>query len=180
MDLKCLANKVLSRDASRHIPRDGVSRRCLVETNGARHLSAPVSVSRFPRERDSETGLGRVLAALESRYPDLVPADRWRAAVEDGRRFLARSGEQAEALGWTARDLFGLDTPPAKPHPSYSRLSRYDATGLIWLLRGRPVIALTEATAAIQNPTGAVTVYRKHNKPALGPLGDSLNDFTAA
>jgi hypothetical protein len=84
-------------------------------------------------------------------------------------------GEQAEALGWTARDLFGLDTPPAKPHPSYSRLSRYDATGLIWLLRGRPVIALTEATAAIQNPTGAVTVYRRFNKPALGPLGDSLD-----
>jgi hypothetical protein len=41
------------------------------------------------------------------------------------------------------------------------------------------VIALTEATAAIQNPTGAVTVYRRFNKPALGPLGDSLDDFTA-
>jgi hypothetical protein len=40
------------------------------------------------------------------------------------------------------------------------------------------VIALTEATAAIENPkTGNVTVYRRLNKPALGPLGDSLDDF---
>jgi hypothetical protein len=66
-------------------------------------------------------------------------------------------GDQVEALGWTARDLFGLDKPAEKPHPSYSRLSRYDKTGLIWLLQGRPVVALTEATAAIQSSTGAIT-----------------------
>jgi hypothetical protein len=39
------------------------------------------------------------------------------------------------------------------------------------------VIVLTEATAAIQSSTGATTIYRRHNKPALGPLGDSLDDF---
>jgi hypothetical protein len=119
----------------------------------------------------------RTMAALEARCPDLIPPDRWQAAVEDGRRFLARWGEQAEALGWTARDLFALHKPPEKPHPSYSRLSRYDETGLMWLLQGREVVALTEATAAIQTPTGATTIYRRHNKPALGPLGDSLDDF---
>ena len=122
------------------------------------------------------SNFGRILTALEAGCPDHVPVDRWQAAVEDGRRFLARWGEQAEALGWTARDLFGLHRPPAAPHPSYSRLSRYDETGLIWLLQGRPVIALTEATAAIQGTSG-VTVYRKYNKPALGPVGDSLDDF---
>ena len=57
-------------------------------------------------------------------------------------------------------------------------MSRYDETGLIWLLQGREVVALTEATASIRNPeTGTVTVYRRHNKPALGPLGDSLEDL---
>jgi hypothetical protein len=122
---------------------------------------------------------GRTMVALEARCPDLISAERWRAAVEDGRRFLIRWGEQAEALGWAARDLFGLHRPPASPHPSYSRLSRYDETGLIWLLQGREVIALTDATAAIQSPTGDITIYRRHNKPALGPLGDSLDDFTA-
>jgi hypothetical protein len=121
--------------------------------------------------------LTRTLSALESRCPRLVPVARWQQAVLDGRRFLAKWGEQAEALGWTSRDLFGLHIPPAKPHPSYSRLSRYDEIGLVWLLRGRPVVALTEATAAIQNPAGNITIYRRHNKPALGPLGDSLDDF---
>jgi hypothetical protein len=119
--------------------------------------------------------LRRTLSALESACPELVPGDRWRRCVEDGRRFLAAWGEQADALGWTAKDLFGLHQPPATPHPSYSRLSRYDEIGLIWLLQGRPVVALTEATAAIQSSTGALTIYRRHNKPALGPVGDSLD-----
>jgi hypothetical protein len=92
-------------------------------------------------------------------------------------RFLARWGQQAEALGWTSRDLFGLHKPPANTHASYSRLSRYDETGLTWLLCGREVVALTEATAAIQNPTGAITTYRRFNRPALGPVGDSLDDL---
>ena len=118
-----------------------------------------------------------VLAVLETRCPEIVPVGRWRLAVEDGRAFLARWGESAEALGWTARDLFGLHTPPVQPHPSYSRLSRYDCTGLIWLLQGRPVVALTEATAAIQSSTGAITIYSRHNKPALGPVGDRLDDL---
>ena len=34
-----------------------------------------------------------------------------------------------------AADLFGLHTPPAKPHPTYRRLSRYDCTGLILAAR---------------------------------------------
>ena len=119
----------------------------------------------------------RTFAHLQLKPPALVDVARWRQCVEDGSRFLAVWGEQAEALGWSSADLFGLHTPPEQPHPSYSRLSRYDATGLIWLLQGRPVVALTEATASIRNPTGSITVFRKHNRPALGPLGDSLDDF---
>ena len=30
-----------------------------------------------------------------------MQAERWEAAVEDGRRFLAQWGTQADALGWT-------------------------------------------------------------------------------
>jgi len=114
---------------------------------------------------------------LEQRCPDHVPIGRWQQAVEDGRRFMARWGKQAEALGWDAKDLFGLHKPPAQPHPSYRRLSRYDETGLVWLLQGRPVVALTEATAAIRRSTGAITIYRRFHKPALGPVGDCLDDF---
>jgi hypothetical protein len=119
------------------------------------------------------------MVALEADCPDLVPVDRWQLAVQDGRRFLARWSAQAEAFGWTAKDLFGLITVPEHAKSSFNRLSRYDETGLIWLLDGRRVVALTEGTAAIQNPaTASITMYRRHDKPAFGPLGDSLEDFT--
>src|SRR5215470_10799407 len=88
----------------------------------------------------------RTIAALEAGCPNFVPVDRWQFAVEDGRRFLARWGDQAHALGWTTTDLFGLLTVPEHAKPSFNRLSRYDETGLIWLLDGRRVVALTEGT----------------------------------
>jgi hypothetical protein len=122
-------------------------------------------------------GLHHVLNVLDGSCPDYIDHDRWRQAVEDGRHFLSTWGEHAQTLGWTARALFGLHTPFEGPHPSYRRLSRYDATGLIWLLEGREVIAVTENTAAVRGTSGSVTVYRKNNKPALGPVGDSLDDF---
>jgi len=109
---------------------------------------------------------GRTLSALEARCPDHVEAMRWKQAIEDGRAFLAKWGEQAEALGWDSRDLFGLHTPPERPHPSYRRLSRYGATGLIWLLQGRDVIALTAEGAVIRTATGAILTYYRHGRPA--------------
>jgi hypothetical protein len=70
------------------------------------------------------------------------------------------------------------DYNPDTPAASYRRLWRYDASGLCWLLEGREVVALTADTATIKNPfTGNITTYRKHNMPALGPLGDSLEDL---
>jgi hypothetical protein len=90
-----------------------------------------------------------------------VPVARWQQAVEDGTRFLAQWGDQAAALGWTADDLFGLAPVPDNPHPTFSRLSRYDHLGLVWLLDGRPVFAITSTDAAIKHPTGAVLMYRR-------------------
>jgi hypothetical protein len=122
---------------------------------------------------------GRLFDELERRRPDQVDIADWQQAVEDARRFLARWGEQAEALAWTTADLFGLAPLPKRPPANYRRLSRYDLTGLLWLLRGRPVVALTTTTAAIQAPSGAILTYRWHRKPPLGPMGDSLNDIEA-
>jgi hypothetical protein len=116
-----------------------------------------------------QTPSGRFCLTIEhhaSHCPDHVQADRWEAAVEDGRRFLTQWGEQAETLGWTARDLFGLASVPDQPRPNYRRLSGYDETGLIWLLRGRPVLALTARTAEIEGQTGTVTIYRRHKTGA--------------
>jgi hypothetical protein len=119
---------------------------------------------------------GTTFAALRSKCPELVETDRWQQAVNDAATFLARWGNQAHMLGWTAHELFGLHPIPERPAPAFRRLARYDSTGLIWLLQGRPVIALTASEAAIQS-AGAVIMYRKHNRPAVGPLGDSLDDM---
>ena len=100
---------------------------------------------------------GLILSTLCERCPTHVEPARWEQATKDGQRFLIQWGERAEALGWTARDLFGLHEVPTKPHATYQRLSRYDCTGLIWFLQGCPVVALTQATA-----TGTITTYRKH------------------
>jgi hypothetical protein len=151
-----------------------------VDTVPTRTVSAPQtvnsvkSVCRQDQSRESEGGLptnndkridgpfAKAFAALERRCPDYVEPGRWRQAVEDGRRFLRQWGAKAAALGWTPADLFGLHTSPEEPHPSYQRLSRYDQTGLIWLLCGRLVVALTETSAAIQtHNSGTCLVYRK-------------------
>ena len=101
------------------------------------------------------------LAALIQHCPAYIEPLRWQQAVEDGRRFVAQWGEQAAVLGWTEGDLFGPHEPPAEPPPSYRRLSRRDCIGLVWLLQGAPVVALTAASATIKSPSGGLRVVRK-------------------
>ena len=127
------------------------------------HKRGPPKPAKPPKvcSADLDLGLHDALDILDGRRPDHVESDRWRQAVEDGNRFLATWGERAKTLGWTARDLFGLHQPPANPHPTYSRLSRRDKAGLLWLLEGREVVALTDTTAAVRWPSGNVTTYRK-------------------
>jgi len=119
-----------------------------------------------------------IFDALERRCPDFVPNDRWKRAIEDAQSFLAIWGTQAHALGWTERELFGLPDVPARPRPKYQRVSRYDQTGLVWLLQGRRVVELTKDKAVIETPTGTVS-YRRYNKPALRLLADGLDDFAS-
>ena len=123
---------------------------------------------------------GRTCRELERRSPDLVEVDRWQLAVRDAHSFLSVWAGKADALGWTNAELFGLHPVPERPAASYRRLARYDCAGLLWLLRGRPVVALTAETAAIQTASGGILTYRKHNKPGFGPVGDSLDDFGRA
>jgi hypothetical protein len=54
---------------------------------------------------DRLSRFGRSFRELERRCPDLIDCADWQQAIECGRHFLARWGEQAEGLGWTSRDL---------------------------------------------------------------------------
>lgn len=134
-------------------------------------IARRVDFGRFRRFGRKSPELANALAALERRCPDRVGLKDWQQAVTDGRRFIAEWGDQACALNWSAVDLFGLHEVPNYPAANYCRLSRNDETGLIWLLRGRLVVALTEATAAIEHGEGVVTIYRRNNKPNSRPVG---------
>jgi hypothetical protein len=49
---------------------------------------------------------------------------------------------------------------------------------LVWLLQRRRVVELTKDKAVIETANSTVA-YRRYNKPALGPLGDSLDDVAS-
>jgi hypothetical protein len=106
------------------------------------------------------------LAALRAKCPDYVPEDRWRQAIADATAFSSKWATQAHAFGWTERELFGLHPVPEQPAANFSRLSRLDDTGLIWLLRGRPVIMLTATEAVMRCRSGATLKFYRRTKPA--------------
>jgi hypothetical protein len=136
------------------------------ETNELNESSSPDRHA-APKVHKPEGGLFRqirlfrALQQLERRCPGYIDPADWERAVEDARKFLSKWGVQAEALGWTSDDLFELAPVPDDIPGGYRRLSRYELTGLIWLLRGRPVVAVTATTVAIQHMNASITVYRK-------------------
>jgi hypothetical protein len=83
-----------------------------------------------------------------------VPPRRWQQIVSDVGRFLDSPFRAvATALGWGPHDLFGCDRDrPFAP---------LDQAGLLWLLNGDKLIALTENTATIERRTGARQTYRR-------------------
>jgi hypothetical protein len=53
-------------------------------------------------------------------------------------------------------------------------LSSLDQTGPIWLLRGRPVIALTATEAVMRCHSGATLAYRRQKKQTPGLVGGGV------
>lgn len=86
--------------------------------------------------------------------PSDVPLHRWRRFIEDCGRFLDQGWAScAEALGWGAFDLFGCDCELP--------FARIDHAGLLWLLNGRKLVALTANAAAVETLTGGRHTYRR-------------------
>jgi hypothetical protein len=96
------------------------------------------------------------LARLDpARPPCDIPPIRWLRFIDDCGRFLDDGwAARAEALGWGPLDLFGCNRD--KP---FARISQ---AGLLWLLEGRKLLALTADTAAIATHSGGkLTFYRR-------------------
>jgi hypothetical protein len=125
------------------------------------HLEQSGTVLGTPAGQRPPSPYDEVLDELRRGCPEYVACNRWQQCVTDADRFLGIWGCQAQALGWTPRDIFGLHEPPLNPHASYSRLSRLDAAGLVWILGGRRVAALSSHVAAIETRSGGVVKFRK-------------------
>ena len=89
-----------------------------------------------------------------TRPPADMPPSRWQRFVDDVRGFLdSEFCAHAAALGWRSDDLFGCDCD--RP------FARIDQAGLLWLLNGDKLGALSENTAMIETRTGARHTYRR-------------------
>jgi hypothetical protein len=94
------------------------------------------------------------------RPPGDVPLGRWQTFCNDVGRFLDSWASKAASLGWTPLELFGADRD--------GPFARVDCAGLLWLVHGRRLVALSQDTAVIETSTGSRLTYRR--KPI--PPGD--------
>jgi hypothetical protein len=89
-----------------------------------------------------------------NRAPGDVPAKRWLRFVDDVGTFLdSPFCAVAAALGWRPHDLFGCD----RDRP----FARIDQSGLLWLLNGAKLVALSDNTATIEIRTGTRQTWRR-------------------
>ena len=95
------------------------------------------------------------------RPPPSYPERAWTELLADAERFLERWGMQAARLGWPAWELFGChrQTP----------FGRIQGMGLVLLLRGRELVALTHGDAVIRTGTAAHQTYRRKLHDPLHP-----------
>jgi hypothetical protein len=93
--------------------------------------------------------------------PPNYPQHAWQQLIVDAEEFLDGWAQQAAALGWPDWALFGCcrDSP----------WGRVQGMGLVLLLHGRELAALTHSEAAIRTPTGAHQTYRRRPFDPLHP-----------
>lgn len=86
--------------------------------------------------------------------PSAVSGPTWLSLIDGAIRFVDDFGAQAEALGWTASELFGLDrTAP---------VLRYDRRGAAFMLRDTAATAVSADTIAMRDRwSGTRQVLRK-------------------
>ena len=103
-------------------------------------------------------GVARLAATAPPRN---YPEQAWQQLIVDAERFLDNWAAQAHRLGWPAWELFGCHRR--------APWGRIQAMGLVLLLRGDEIAALTEIEAVIRTRTGAHQTYRRKPFDPLHP-----------
>jgi hypothetical protein len=96
------------------------------------------------------SGIAR-LAAMPP--PRTYPAHAWQQLITDAGRFLDDWAAQAAAFGWPGWELFGCHRR--------ALWGRIDGMGLVLLLHGDPLAALTATEAVIRRASGAHQTWRR-------------------
>ena len=89
------------------------------------------------------------------------PAPAWRQLMIDAERFLDLWGTQAASLGWRDWELFGCHRR--------APWGRIQGMGLVLLLRGKEIAALTATEAVLHAGIGARQTYRRKPRDPLHP-----------
>jgi hypothetical protein len=103
-----------------------------------------------------------ILLMLSLSRPACIKPDRWRLIIADSHRFVDRWGTSAVALGWSTLDIFGANPT----HP----VERLDYAGVVLLLHGDEVVALTDDSARIRTGSGALLTYYRRPRQGAVPL----------
>jgi hypothetical protein len=93
--------------------------------------------------------------------PRHYPEHAWKQLIVDAERFLDGWAPQAAGFGWRDWELFGCHRG--------APWGRIQGMGLLLLLRGKELAALTESEAVIRTQTGARQTYRRKLHDPLHP-----------
>ena len=117
------------------------------------HRPSVTSVTTVTTEFDAAGK--QALDELRSMTPaESFGAEAWGQLLLDAETFFQRWSAPARLLGWSDEDLLGV-------HPS-APAARFDAMGLLLILRGGEVVELHSQCARIRSQGGSLLVYRKH------------------
>jgi hypothetical protein len=144
---------------------EGIShRQSRYEINETNEISLSATSARNASERHMVTvaawaaGVARLRATPP---PPNYPQHAWTQLIIDAERFLDGWGAQAAAFGWRDWELFGCHRRAPWCH--------IQGLGLVLLLRGNEIAALTATEAVIRTLTGARQTYRRRLRDPLHP-----------
>jgi hypothetical protein len=98
----------------------------------------------------------------EATAPHGYPQHAWQQLILDAARFVDDWAAQAAVLGWPAWELFGCHRR--------APWGRIDGMGLVLLLKGNAIVAVTPSEAVIRTRTGARQIYRCKSADPLLPV----------
>ena len=145
--------------------------KCLFKTNDTERFEERAAIIEFDAGVPREWAEGFARLCLMPRHPDFME-ERWQRLIDDAGMFLDRWAVQVAAMGWTTREVFGVDD--RKPY------ARLDQMGLVPLIGGDKVMAVSADSATIQTPTGArQRIFRRADKQSPGRVSVwELNNST--